>query len=76
MTSLPEASQTCLGASDDHKACRDNPVSHREAVAERLRAVLTGQVEQVGDLPGLDPRGQVVLTGRLLREAAVVSVDA
>jgi len=48
MTPLPEASQTCLGASDDHKACRDNPVSHREAVAERLRAVLTEQVEQAG----------------------------
>jgi ribosomal protein L16 Arg81 hydroxylase len=48
------------------------PASCREA----LGAVLSGRVQRVGDLPGLDPEAQVVLAQRLLREAVVVSVDA
>jgi ribosomal protein L16 Arg81 hydroxylase len=37
-----------------------------------LRALLGGDVDRVGDLPGLDPDDQLVLARRLLREAIAV----
>jgi ribosomal protein L16 Arg81 hydroxylase len=37
-----------------------------------VRALLTGRVTRVGDLPGLDPDDALVLARRLLREAVLV----
>jgi ribosomal protein L16 Arg81 hydroxylase len=52
----------------------DRTVMFPASCATAVRAVLTGNVERVGDLPGLDRAGQVALARRLLREAAVVCV--
>ncbi|MGH3647416.1 MAG: cupin domain-containing protein, partial [Micromonosporaceae bacterium] len=40
-----------------------------------VRALLSGQVRRVGELPGLAPDDQLVLARRLLLEAVVVPVD-
>lgn len=52
----------------------DRTVTFPASCAPAVRAVLTGHVERVGDLPGLDETAQVALARRLLKEAAVVCV--
>jgi len=52
----------------------DRTVTFPASCAPAIRAVLTGNVRRVGDLPGLDEADQVTLARRLIREAAVISV--
>jgi hypothetical protein len=53
----------------------DRTVAFPASCAAAVQAVLTGEVHRVGDLPGLDESSQVALARRLLKEAAVVSVE-
>jgi hypothetical protein len=54
----------------------DRTVTFPAACAPALRALLSGAVSRVGDLPGLDDdRDRIVLARRLLREAVAVPAD-
>jgi bifunctional lysine-specific demethylase and histidyl-hydroxylase NO66 len=50
----------------------DRTVTLPAATADALRALLSGQVQQAGRLPGLDPADGRTLVARLLRESVVV----
>ncbi len=52
----------------------DRTVTLPASCAPAVRAVLTGNVDRVGDLPGLDEPAQLALARRLLKAAAVVCV--
>lgn len=52
----------------------DRKVTFPASCAPAVRAVLSGNLVRVGDLPGLDEAGQVALARRLIKEAAVVCV--
>ncbi|MFI5914277.1 cupin domain-containing protein [Dactylosporangium sp. NPDC051541] len=50
----------------------DRSLSLPESCADAVRTVMDGRAHRVGDLPGLDDADRIVLTRRLLREAALV----
>ncbi|WDZ82556.1 cupin domain-containing protein [Micromonospora cathayae] len=63
-----------VGDGPDRVALRlfDRTISWPAVCGEAVRALLTGTVSRVGDLPGLDDPDRVVVARRLLREAVVV----
>ena len=65
---------TLAPAGDDRVALRafDRELSFPGFCEPALRALLTGRVTRVGDLPGLDTDDAVVLARRLLKEAVAV----
>jgi hypothetical protein len=52
----------------------DRTLSLPAATEPAVKALLSGEVLTVGELPGLDAAEQVTLVRRLLREAVVVPV--
>jgi hypothetical protein len=74
ITVRPGLRWTLSPAGDDRVALRafDRELSFPGFCEPALRALLTGRVTRVGDLPGLDSDDAVVLARRLLKEAVAV----
>jgi ribosomal protein L16 Arg81 hydroxylase len=53
----------------------DRTLTLPASCTDALRAALAGPAVRVGELPGLDPPGQLTLARRLLREAILVPVS-